>query len=255
VLEEPLSTHQIREFKEVGFTTLRNGFSSVLAADVCRALSQRIGIDLTDRAQWTQPRISLRENLDESPYTDPLNERFIAAVDQLVGAGRWVLRPAMGWWPVTFPGFDHAPYGGDWHVDGDFRHHVGSREQAILPLFCFTSVRRGWGGTLLARGSHLTAAGLLATAEPGGMSQFDLGQAVARRFDETGWDVAETEAFSGDVVLCHPLLLHASNPNHGLGPRVMAQPRFDLVGPRRARGDDLSPMEEAVRDGAARRGR
>jgi hypothetical protein len=250
-LRPPLSPFQVRSFCEGGFTTLRGAFSRQVAVAVCRALGGRIGVDLGDPAQWTEARIWLQENLDEPPFINPLTDRFVAAVDQLVGPGRWVLRPAMGWWPVTFPGFDDVPYAADWHVDGDFRHHLGSQEQAILPLFCFTDVRPDEGGTLLARGSHLTAAGLLAAAGPGGLGQLDLGRAVARRCDESGWDVVEVRADAGDVVLCHPLLLHASNPNHGPGPRVMAQPRFDLVGPRRIRGGNLSPVEQAVRLGAA----
>jgi hypothetical protein len=47
-------------------------------------------------------------------------------------------------WPVTFPGFDTPGYGDDWHIDGGwFCHHVWSPEQALLNLFCFSSVEAG----------------------------------------------------------------------------------------------------------------
>jgi hypothetical protein len=54
----------------------------------------------------------------------------------------------------------------------------------------------------------------------------------------------------GDVYLCHPFLVHAAQPHHGLRPRFMAQPPlspaqpFDLT-----RADtDLSPVERTIRD-------
>ncbi len=73
----------------------------------------------------------------------------------------------MDWWPVTFPGFDVPGYGDDWHIEGGwFRHHVTSPEQAVLKLFCFSTVDPGGHGTLLVKGSHHLAARLLWKAEP-----------------------------------------------------------------------------------------
>lgn len=66
-------------------------------------------------------------------------------------------------------GFDEPGYGDDWHIEGDwFRHHVWSPEQALLNLFCCSTVESGGGGTELVAGSHHLAAGLLWDAEPGG---------------------------------------------------------------------------------------
>ena len=80
----------------------------------------------------------------------------------------------MGWWPVTFPGFDGPDYGDDRHIEGSwFHHHVWSPGQAVLNLFCFSSVEPGGGGTLLVEGSHHLAAQLLWEAEPDGMSTDD----------------------------------------------------------------------------------
>jgi ectoine hydroxylase-related dioxygenase (phytanoyl-CoA dioxygenase family) len=51
-------------------------------------------------------------------------------------------------------------------------------------------------------------------------------------------------AEEGDVVLAHPLLFHASNPNRGTRPRVMAQPAFSMTEPKRIEGGDaLYPVE------------
>ena len=62
--------------------------------------------------------------------------------------------------------------------------------------------------------------------------------------DKQGWPgVVEAIAEEGDVVLGHPLLFHASNPNHGTRPRVMAQPAFSMTEPTRTEGDPLFPVE------------
>jgi ectoine hydroxylase-related dioxygenase (phytanoyl-CoA dioxygenase family) len=62
--------------------------------------------------------------------------------------------------------------------------------------------------------------------------------------DQSGWQgVVEVVAEEGDVVLAHPLLFHASNPNRGTRPRVMAQPAFSMTEPKRTERDALYPVE------------
>jgi ectoine hydroxylase-related dioxygenase (phytanoyl-CoA dioxygenase family) len=216
-----------------------------VAQAVRRALGGRIGVDLERPEQWTQPQVWLQAILEEPPYTDALTERFHSAVDQLVGAGRWKMTQAMGWWPINFPGFDDPPYGDDWHIEGGwFHHHIWSPEQALLNLFCFSTVEPGGGGTLLAEGSHHLAARIVCEAEPEGLDPDDFDQPLNAILDQTGWPgVVEVVAEEGDVVLAHPLLFHSSNPNHGTRPRVMAQPAFSMREPKRTEGDELYPVE------------
>ncbi len=151
----------------------------------------------------------------------------------------------MGWWPITFPGFDDPPYGDDWHIEGGwFRHHLWSPEQALLNLFCFSTVEPGGGGTLLVEGSHRLAIGLLAEAGPEGLDADDFDGPLTAMLDDSGWPgVVEVVAEEGDVVLAHPLMFHASSHNHGTRPRVMAQPPFSMRQRRRVEGVDLSPVE------------
>ena len=241
----PLSLGQIDEFVERGWTLLPNAFSSAVACSVRRQLGRRIGIELDRREQWTRPQVWLKELLHDRPYTDALTERYGSAVDQLVGPGRWEMTKAMGWWPINFPGFDHPPHGDDWHIEGNwFRHHIWSPEQALLNLFCFSTVEPGGGGTLLVEGSHHLAARVLWEAEPAGLDADDLDAPVKAMVDRTGWErVVEVVAEEGDVVLAHPLLFHSSNPNHGNRPRVMAQPAFSMNQPMRTEGGNLYPVE------------
>jgi ectoine hydroxylase-related dioxygenase (phytanoyl-CoA dioxygenase family) len=243
-----LSQAQLSEFVERGWTLLRGAFPAAVARAVRRDLGERIGVDLERPDQWTRPRVWLRELLSVPPFTDALSERFVAAVDQLVGPGRWKLTQEMGWWPVTFPGFDDPGYGDDWHVEGGwFRHHVRSPEQAVLNLFCFSAVEAGGGGTLLVEGSHHLAARLLWESEPDGMSTDDFDEPLTVMLDRSGWpDVVGVVAEEGDVVLAHPLVFHSCNPNHGTRPRVMAHPAFSMTEPVRTDGEGLFPVEVPV---------
>jgi ectoine hydroxylase-related dioxygenase (phytanoyl-CoA dioxygenase family) len=241
----PLSQDQLDEFVGRGWTLLKHGFSPAVARAVRRELGGRIGIDLDRPQQWTQPEVWLEELLEGPPYTDALTERFHAAVDQLVGPGRWEMTQEMGWWPIHFPGFDDPPYGDDWHIEGGwFHHHIWSPEQAIINLFCFSTLEPGGGGTLLVEGSHHLAARILWEAEPEGLEADDFDEPLCALLDQGGWPgVVEVVAEEGDVVLAHALLFHSSNPNHGTRPRVMAQPAFSMTQPKRTEGDDLYPAE------------
>ena len=241
----PLSSDQIDEFIERGWTVLDNAFAKGIATAVRQELGKRIGIDVERPEQWTQAKVWLQEMLTGAPYVGALTERFHSAVSQLVGPGRWEMTKEMGWWPITFPGFDTPPYGDDWHVEGGwFRHHPYSPEQAIVNFFCFSRVDAGGGGTLLVEGSHHLAAHILWEAEPEGIDVEGFDDPLNTLLDREGWPgVVEVVAEEGDVVLIHPLLFHSSNPNRGTRPRVMAQPAFSMTEPRRFQGEHLFPVE------------
>jgi hypothetical protein len=241
----PLSNDQIDEFIERGWTLLQHAFPPAVAEAVRRDLGGRIGFDLERPELWAQPQVWLQEVMRESPYTDALTERFHSAGDQLVGPGRWKMTQEMGWWPINFPGFDDPSYAQNWHIDGGWFHHrVWSPEQALLSLFCFSTVDPGGGGTLLVEGSHYLAARILWEAEPEGLESYEFDEPLNAILDQMGWPgVVEVVAEEGDVVLAHPLLFHSANPNHGTRPRVMAEPAFSMTGPKCTEGADLRPVE------------
>lgn len=241
----PLSDNQLEQFVERGWTRLEGAFPASVARSVREELGRRIGINLERPEEWTQARVWLREVLTGPPFTDALTSRFASAVDQLVGPGRWKMTAEMGWWPVTFPGFDNPDYGNNWHIEGNwFHHHIYSGEQAVLNLFCFSTIEPGGGGTLLVEGSHHLAATLLWNAEPDGLEDKDFNEPLTTALEDSGWPgVIEVTCEEGDVVLAHPLLFHSSNPNHGTRPRVMTQPAFSMTEPMRTEGDGLFPVE------------
>lgn len=243
----PLDTAQVDAFVEDGFTILRGCFSRNTARQVREALGRRVRLDFDDPATWSQTSLRLEEQLDEPPFIDALTPRFCAAVDQLAGTGRWLLRREIGWWPITFPGFHRDTHG--WHIEGDYPHHVWSPEQAILPLFCFSTIEPAGGGTLLAKRSHHMVADALWDAHPAGRTNRQLLPAIREYLEDRRCDTVEVVATEGDVVLAHPLLLHSPNANRSHRPRVMAQPRYDMREAKRVTGTDLSPVEWVIARG------
>jgi hypothetical protein len=87
-----------------------------------------------------------------------------AALDQIVGHGRWLPRTSLGTFPLRFPSvLDPGDTG--WHVDASFpgpdpndyftyRINLRSRGRALLMLFLFTDVGDEDAPTRLRVGSH-----------------------------------------------------------------------------------------------------
>jgi hypothetical protein len=235
-----LSRSQIDEFVEVGFCHLKGGFPRPVADRTSRHICRRLGVSFDDPTTWTAPRLRLEENL-EGEAMDAVTPRVSAAFFQLVGHRHRPLR-RLGWWPISFPGFPDAGVG-NWHVEGSFRHHLNLSEQGLLPLFLFSNVTSG--GTLLVPGSHRVAADILWEQAPDGLPEGQLSAELRKAVDVGTAREANGEA--GDVILCHPLVLHAACPNSGQVPRVMANPRLGLDAPARHRGWRLSPVETVLR--------
>jgi hypothetical protein len=56
---------------------------------------------------------------------------------------------------------------------------------------------------------------------------------------------------AGDVILCHPFLVHAAQPHHGSVPRFMGQPPLVPTGLLDLSGTAPTPVERAVLNGLA----
>jgi hypothetical protein len=236
-----LSSTQLHEFAEKGYCRLDEGFSRPIADRTTREICRKLGVSFDDERTWTRPWLRLEENLD-GQIMGAITPRVTGAFRQLLGR-RYKLPERLGWWPVSFPGFDDAPVG-SWHVDGTFHHRAHLSIQGLLPLFLFSDVTAG--GTLIIPGSHRLAARLLHESEPDGLGPNELSGAVRAAADLS--QAEEANGRAGDVILCHPLVLHAANANRSHRPRVMANPRVGLRKPARSRGLRLSPVEEVLRE-------
>jgi len=242
----PLSSSDIEDFVENGYVVLRNGFDPALAAhirenELWTSLYRMHGIKKEDPSTWPH-HVGMRkvyfasdklpaeeadagvEYVEKDWVNKVLNERVLAAIDQLVGGrNRWhVDRFGLGWWAVSWPQPkpDNADWGADgaWHIDGaHFKHKINSAEQALLPIFIFSNIEPEDGGTALAAGSHVAVTKILSEAEisaPDGIPGSQVSRAAAAVPGALD-NIIEACGQAGDVVLCHPFLLHARGINYG----------------------------------------
>ena len=133
------------------------------------------------------------------------------------------------------PGFEKE--GCDWRVDGayhidghDFIHYPFSKEIGLVAIMLFSDIPNCGGGTAIAEGSHLIASKLLIQAGNEGMSSKDLTKAVLQ--EKADFNIIELTGKAGDVILLHPLLLHARSTNLNVvsehGVRFMCHPTIGL---------------------------
>jgi hypothetical protein len=115
-------------------------------------------------------------------------------------------------------------------------------------LFLFSDVGEMDAPTRIITGSHMTVARLLQPAGEEGMSFMELAGKLGQCLNAP---IALATGQAGTVYLCHPFLVHAALPHHGLRPKFMAQPPllpaipFQLYRP----GSNYSPVEQAIRLG------
>jgi hypothetical protein len=257
-----LTDAEIAAFETDGFVAVRGAVPPhVVAAgqaELWDEVTAACGAVPDDPATWTQPVVRLG-GLATAPFRDaavaaPLREAY----DQLVGPGRWVPPGGLGTWPVRFPHPD--PPGDDgWHLEasfagaaGEMRVSLRSRGRALLLLFLYSDVGPDDAPTRVRVGSHRDVPPLLADAGEEGREWLELcGDAVPA---SAGRPEALVTGRAGDVVLCHPFLVHAAQPHRGSVPRFMAQPplvpagELDPAGPspvERALGAGLRPGSDA----------
>jgi hypothetical protein len=116
--------------------------------------------------------------------------------------------------------------------------------RGLLVLYLFSDVDTDSAPTRVRPGSHRDAARALIPAGDEGMP-FPQAATLAAQAS-AGRPTALATGRAGDVILCHPFLVHAASwPHTGWQPRIMAQPgvalhdAFPLVPP-------LSPVELAI---------
>ena len=257
-----LSAAQVAAFQERGHLRLSAAFPHAIALEMQEhmwsELQDQFGIDRNDRGTWYQPRRSLRH-----AKWDPLQRAI--ATDCVVGAITTLLGPAVRWdlptnWGVvlvTFPDRSQRawilPTSG-WHYDFDLHEHATAARGLSVFTFFSTVASRG-GGTLIVEGSHRLLRGfsealsadarrgdhqtlrrrflrhdpwLRALAGVGSVPDDRVGYFMHEAHDVRGVPVRVVELTGepGDVILCHPLMLHVAASNHSDVPRFMRSQRI-----------------------------
>jgi hypothetical protein len=131
-----------------------------------------------------------------------------------------------------------------WHIDGDyFKRFLDSPEQGLLCLILWSSVGEKEGGTFLACDSIGKVAHLLVNSTQGlDPRQFSLLYKECRDFVELTGD-------AGDVVLCHPYMIHAPSPKTRDNVRLLTNPPISLLEPmqfNRPNPVEFSPLENSI---------
>jgi len=255
-----LTSAEIDRFVEEGFVRIDSAFSAETAAEGREILWRETGCDPNDSSTWTKPVIRLADMAQEPFRCAAKSPVLQRAFDQLVGEARWMPRESLGMFLVRFPHRDD-PRDSGWHVDSSFppdppvadylqwRINVRSKGRSLLMLFLFSDVGGADAPTRIRIGSHLTVARILAPAGEEGLSTIELAEKAAPATEGMKECLATGKA--GTVYLCHPFLVHASQPNRVGVPRFMAQPPlmprvpFDLSRP----DGDYSAVEIAIRLG------
>ena len=102
---------------------------------------------------------------------------------------------------------------GAWHIDGGTDTLDTTQSVVVLPLV--TTIRAGGGGTALLAQSHAQVAAFLHGKGERGRRSVDrkIGELVADGLAaRNGLRVVEATGAAGDVLVMHPLLVHASSP-------------------------------------------
>jgi hypothetical protein len=256
-----LSSEERMLFAERGWLRLREAFPRDAALEMQRRMWAELhdvhGIERERPETWFQPRATLRAAKRDPLQQAIATDRLRAAITTLLGALRWSPPTNWGIVLITFP--DRAstawtlPTAG-WHYDFDLLENAGAMRGLQVFAFVGEVAPRG-GGTLVVEGSHRVlqrfASGLsederradhqtlrrlalrhdpwlraLTRRGPQPPSRVELFLGASGESHGTSLRVAELTGAPGDVILCHPLLLHAASRNVARVPRFMRSQRI-----------------------------
>ena len=239
-------------FHTHGWVRIEGAFSSQAAAAmrdvVWRALAA-VGIQRDEPTTWRKERPDHLQHLKSDPVFRAVgSDLTLAAIDEVLAGQAWRRPPDWGAFFLLFPTGRpwNIPADG-WHVDADYTSPL-SPPRGVKVHAMFGDVAPRSGGMMIISGSHrlvhrwfrdhpprthARAAELRRSVQrhPYVRDLCTDGEAAARieRFHEAVEEVdgiplqvLENTASAGDVILMHPLLLHAPPTTHlGRGPRFL----------------------------------
>lgn len=247
-----LDSKDLEQFTTHGWCMVPGAFTARQAEAACevvwRRMAHKRGIERADPRTWP-PAYDIEEHLTDPEILACFTDRLAAAIEQLLGAGRWTGERRWGFWPVNFSyGSDHPePWPAtSWHVDGNwFRHTLDAPNQGLLLVGLFTDVPPGAGGMVVAGGSHRRTARVLG-ANPQGLTHFELFERVLAEPLDAFCEITGT---AGDVMLGHPFLFHTRGYKRHGAPRILSNSEVPLRAPlvlERADGA-YSVLERSIR--------
>jgi hypothetical protein len=249
-----LTSAELERFERDGYLVVRQAFALADALAMerqwWRELENTHGIRPGDRSSWRQIRGDLKAAKRDPLQARILTERVRGVLDDLLGPGAWPAPRDWGRPLVTFPepGAWAVPTG-LWHWDNACELHLDSPKALFVVSFIGPVAPHG-GGTLVLSGSprlliqqerripagqrrgsiararerfHRSHPWLMALT---GQAPSPADRTAALMSRETAVDgvplrVVELTGEPGDMVFCHPLIVHCVAPNRGARPRFM----------------------------------
>lgn len=250
-------------FAEQGFVRVPGAFPRAAAAEmearVWRWLAKKHGARRDDPASWPRVQVHGLQGLKREAVFDAIGSAALtAALDALVGAGRWERPRDWGQFLVSFPsGGPWAVPSHVWHTDFAYRGPADPPQGALVFAY-LSDVPPGSGGTLAVEGSQRVIERFVAGRASAGREPMKttrlalmasdpwLRELVAEEHAADRTErlmgaravvagvpvrVVELAGEAGDVVIGHPWLLHCPAPNCGSAPRLMRVQRVRPVAP------------------------
>jgi hypothetical protein len=271
-----LTSSDIERFERDGYVVVRHAFEPADALEMERRwwaeLEDRHGVRRDDRSSWRQIPGDLKAGKRDPLQARILSERVRGVFDDLLGQAAWEPPKDWGRTIVTFP----EPGAWDvptwfWHWDNSCELHL-DRPTALFVVSFIGEVAARGGGTLILSGSprlliqqerrrlagekadpdikpwhrfHRSHPWLMALAGEA-LSPADRVAAfmeVETVVDGVPLRVVELTGEPGDMVFCHPCMVHCGAPNRGARPRFMRikQQVFSHEGRERFMGLHRSP--------------
>jgi Phytanoyl-CoA dioxygenase (PhyH) len=285
-----LTSADVQRFERDGYVVVRQAFSRAdglaMERQWWRELEHTRGMRRDDRASWRQIAGDLKGAKRDRIQATILTQRVRGTFDDLLGPGAWSPPRDWGRCLVTFP----EPGAWDvparrWHWDNPCEPH-SDRPRALFVVSFIGPVAPRGGGTLILSGSprlliqqerrmpadrrrglgtgrwdelHRCHPWLMALT---GQAPSPADRIAAFMAGETTVDgvplrVVELTGEPGDMVFCHPAMIHCVAPNRGTRPRFMRirtqvlthegrelhrrLPGAATLLPARGRGDALRP--------------
>jgi hypothetical protein len=248
-----LSSADRQRFERDGYVILRQAFAradaSAMASRWWTELRAAHGIGREDPSSWRPIIGDLKAAKRDPLQVRILTPRVRGVIDELLGEGAWSAPKDWGRCLVTFPqaGAWDVPTG-LWHWDSPCALHVERLNALFVVIFVDAVAARG-GGTLILSGSPQLLMRLqrqLSRARPHdptvswddfhrshpwlmaltGKARSPADRVAAFIDSETVEDgaplrVVELTGEAGDMVICHPAMVHCASQNRGAVPRFM----------------------------------
>jgi len=270
-----LSEDDLASFSDLGYTVVRGAFARE-TADACveliwQEMERDHGHKRLDVATWPEVKCPMALSFRQkhgSPWSEVFTPRLLGAIADICGGEEGTEPFGCGWWMCTFPPLerraaDYVNGNGDddcewqvegaWHVDGHwFDHYPFSSEVGLVAVMLFTDIARNGGGTAVAERSHIDVLQTLCGFGLDGCRNTALARATLAA-GRGPYDVVELTGSAGDVVLMHPLLLHARSSNLSCRPpacRIIAHPSIPLRQPLDLLASPPSNMLAAIAQSA-----